>query len=124
MLGHDKSSELAAVNLVFRRSRSRHLPSEIFSEIAWEVLLEAFIADSEGRQITGREIVSRSATTPAILSQWLRYLSSVELIVGDGSGNLDRRLMLSGAGMQAVESIMEEASVLHQGTIGLAEKQG
>ena len=43
---------------------------------------------------------------------WVRHLSSEGLLVGDGDGNLDDELTLSGLGMAAIEAVLLQARSL------------
>ena len=87
MKGNEEAAQLASAILSFRRYRARALSSDIFGEPAWELLLEVFVADAEGAPITGRIAAERSETPANVMSRWLRHLSVVGLIIGDGDGN-------------------------------------
>ncbi len=106
---NDEAAQLAAAFLQFRRYRSKILPPEIFGEPAWELLLEIFIADANGLPMTGTIVAQRGGVPGAVLSRWLKHLTAAGLLIGDGSGNLDDELTLSGRGMDAIETIIGEA---------------
>lgn len=112
MTDRDRAADYAAAVLRFRRLRPDLLPAELFGEPAWDLLLELFVADAEGRRRTGREISRMADVRPTVLSRWLIHLTKVGLIVGDGDGNLDDPLTLSGKALQAIEGMMEHASAL------------
>ncbi len=46
------------------------------------------------------------------MSRWLKHLTAEGLLVGDGTGNLDDELTLSGAGMAKMEVVLAEARIL------------
>ncbi len=46
------------------------------------------------------------------MSRWLKHLTADGLLVGDGTGNLDDELTLSGAGMAKMEEVLAEARLL------------
>jgi hypothetical protein len=46
------------------------------------------------------------------MSRWLKHLTSLHLIVGDGSGDLDDDLTLSGLGMARMEEVLCRAGTL------------
>jgi hypothetical protein len=114
--GNDPAAGLAASLLEFRRERAEILPTELFSEPAWDLLLELFIADAEGRRITARGVAKRSNISHSLMSRWLRHLSKIGYIVGDGSGDLDDMLTLSAQAMHRMEQIIVRAHVLHAAT--------
>lgn len=103
---NDEAGQLASALLAFRRNRSQFLPRDIFGEPAWELLLEVFIADDGGAPMTGRIAAERSGTAYPVMSRWLKYLSMEGLLIGDGAGDLDDQLTLSGIGMAAIEEAL------------------
>lgn len=112
MFGNDRSAGLAEALLAFRRSRVDALPSELFGEPAWDILLELFVADAKGHKITGLDIAERADTSIEVVARWLRYLTKKRLVVGEGEGNLSDHLGLSGSGMDGVERILLEARAI------------
>jgi hypothetical protein len=105
--GHgDRLSEAARAILVNRRSRLDLLPAELFGEWPWEVLLALFVADAEGRRLTGRTIAAEIACTPLTMTRWMQHLVRTGLVVGDPSVDLDAPLTLSPAGITALESYL------------------
>ena len=66
---------LAAVAYEARRARDRYLPPALFAEPAWDMLLELYSADVEGREVptTSLCIASTTASTTA-----LRYIEMLE----------------------------------------------
>ena len=112
MKGNDQAAQLAASILRFRRFRETILSPDIFGEPAWEVLLEVFVADAKGEAITARMVAERRGKSPYVISRWLKHLSVQGLIVGDGDGNVDDQLTLSGSGMEKIETVLLEARFL------------
>jgi hypothetical protein len=108
----DYIASLAAAMLRIRRVRAQFLPAELLSEPVWDVLLELFVADAEGKRLTGREISERANIPPSVMGRWLIHLTSIGLIIGDGIGELDDTLTLSGFAMAQVEEIMNRAQRL------------
>jgi hypothetical protein len=109
MIGNDRFANVAEAISNFRHARSRILPAEMFGEPAWDVLLELFVADAEGRRLTGVQVSQRCNISPSVLSRWLRYLSKSGLIIGDGTGDLADPLTLSAEGMLGMERAMAHA---------------
>lgn len=117
MNGNEEAAQLASAILAFRRCRTRALSSTIFGEPAWELLLEVFVADAVGAPMTARIAAERSETPPNVMSCWLRHLSAEGLVIGDGDGNLDDELTLSGSGMAAIEDVLLQARSLKDGIV-------
>lgn len=110
-MGHDDAlADIARGILTNRRSRSAMFPADLFGEWAWEVLLLLFIADAEGRQMTGWMIAHDLACSPSLLSRWIKHLSSVALIIGDGSGDLNDLLTLSPSAITSLEHYLTETA--------------
>lgn len=112
MKASNESTRLAKAILAFRRHRSDLLPGELFGEPAWELLLEMFIADASGVPITARDVADRADVHHSVMARWLKHLSKMRLVIGDGDGNLDDDLTLSGTGMERVERLLAEADAL------------
>lgn len=108
MNGYDQVADIAAAALRFRRYRSHVFSAEMFGEPAWDLLLELFVADANGIRLTGRNVAEHNSLSPSVVSRWLKYLDAEGLIVGDGSGDLDDELTLSGAGMEKMETALNE----------------
>ena len=120
MKGNEEAARIASAILLFRRCRSQALSPDIFGEPAWELLLEVFVADAEGAPMTARIAAERSETPPSVMSRWLKHLSAKKMVIGDGDGNLDDELTLSGAGMAAIESVLLQARALKDGIVSTA----
>lgn len=106
MRNYDQAASVAATVLALRRARNQVLPSDLFGEPAWDVLLELFVADAQGARLTVDEVSQRSSTHPSIMVRWLRVLTAHGLIMGDGDGNMEHELVLSPLGLTSVEAIM------------------
>ena len=99
--------------LDFRRTRLSILPPELFAEPAWDLLLELFIADAEGRRLTARQVCLRSGIAPSVMSRWLKHLSQSGSVRGDGEGDLDDLLTMSAGMLAKMEAMMDYAQSLH-----------
>ncbi len=96
MIDHDEVANLAAFMLTFRRSRTEEFPPSLFGEPSCDFLLELFVADAHCVRITGRQISERRNISLPVASRWLIHLATEGLIIGDGTGDLDDELTLSG----------------------------
>lgn len=112
MKGNDEAAQLAEAILRFRLHRAQVFSRDIVGEPAWETLLEVFVADARGFPITGRFVAKHHSVPGAVMSRWLKHLTADGLLVGDGTGNLDDELTLSGAGMAKMEEVLAEARLL------------
>ena len=106
----DRAAATADAILRFRRIRSELLPHELFAEPGWDLLLELFVADAHGHRLTAREVSDRDNIPPTVLSRWLIHLTQIGYIVGDGDGNLDDLLTLSGKALDIIEIVLAKAS--------------
>lgn len=114
MIDNDQVANLAALMLSFRQMRTDEFPRPMFNEPGWDYLLELFVADARGIRMTGRQISERIQISSSVASRWLMYLTAEGLIIGDGSGNLDDELTLSGTAMEKMERLLQRARVLHK----------
>lgn len=112
MTGNDEAARLAEAILRFRLHRGQIFSRNMIGEPAWETLLEAFVADAKGVSMTGRLVAERHRVPGSVMSRWLMYLAADGLLVGDGTGNLDDELTLSGSGMEKMEQVLIEARFL------------
>lgn len=113
MTDHDSAASVAEAILNFRHARRDFLPAEIFSEPAWDLLLELFVADSEGLKLTGAEVSQRCNIPPTVLSRWLKYLFNTGFVIADGYGDQKDQLTLSGKGMESMEQTISKARDFH-----------
>ena len=113
----DDAVRIAKAVLAFRRTREKQLPAGLFGETGWDFLLELFIADGEGRSLTGRAIAKRSNSSELVASRWLKHLSAEGLVVGDGGGDLDDQLTLSADALGRMEALLAGAEELSEEAI-------
>ena len=100
--------------LKYRRIRSEIMPCELCSEPGWELLLELFVADANGRRVTAREVSHRNNIPGNVLARWLMNLTQIGFIIGDGDDNLDDQLTLSGKALDIIETVMAKAAELRE----------
>ena len=114
MKATDRSAATADAILTFRRVRSEMMPPELFSEPGWDLLLELFVADANGHRVTARQVSERDNIPGTVLARWLMHLTQIGFIIGDGDGNLDDQLTLSGKALGVIEAVMTKADVLRE----------
>jgi DNA-binding MarR family transcriptional regulator len=62
-----------------RQLRHHFLPNELFSELAWEMLIALFLADAEGRRCTVTNLCEVSGGPPTTALRWIDSLIQLEL---------------------------------------------
>ncbi|MBD8641952.1 hypothetical protein [Sphingomonas sp. CFBP 13733] len=77
-------------------------------------MLELFVADANGRRVTAREVSHRNNIPGNVLARWLMHLTQIGFIIGDGDGNLDDQLTLSGKALDIIETVMAKAAELRE----------
>lgn len=102
----------AVAVLAFRRSRSRFLPAELFAEPAWDLLLEVFIADTEGCRLTAQDVSERSNISPSVMSRWLMHLAQSGVIIGGDDGDLGATLTMSAGVIASMEAMLEQSKFM------------
>lgn len=64
----------------WRQRRSRHLPSELFGEPAWDILLDLFAARLQNKQISVTSACTASGVPLTTALRWLRVLEESQMI--------------------------------------------
>jgi hypothetical protein len=106
---YDSDASFVLWLLKFRKDRTAYFPAELFGEQAWEMLLTLFIADTEGRKLTGRELIGAIGASLNSGHRWLTYLNHAGLVIGDGDGHVDEVITLSAIGLTKMEALVAEA---------------
>jgi hypothetical protein len=96
-----------------RRMRSRFLPSELFGEGAWSMLLDLFICEQRGRMVSTTSVCIASDVPATTALRWLDLLESKGLIERSAA-NRDKRVRYVSLTDRARESLC--ALLNRQGT--------
>jgi hypothetical protein len=67
--------------LAGRKQRDRYFDPVLFSNPAWDILLNLFVADGEGRTATLLESCLASTVPQGVALRWLRYLKQEEMVL-------------------------------------------
>ncbi len=67
--------------LVGRKQRDRFFDPMLFSNPAWDILLNLFVATSEGRSVTVLDSCLASTVPQGVALRWLGYLKQEEMVV-------------------------------------------
>lgn len=98
--GHRQVSEvfsdsaLAAVAQILlsrRRARHEYLPAELFSEPAWDMLLDLFVVHVEKRQVSVSSVCLATSVPSTTALRWLDLIEGWGLVVREASSR-DRRV--------------------------------
>lgn len=109
MFANDDAAVVARTLLRLRRARSDVLPSELFSESAWDVLLTAFVASAAGSHVTGHDIARTCDVAPNVLSRWIRYLRQRGLLISSQIDSLDYDVILTEPTRATLERLLIDA---------------
>jgi hypothetical protein len=93
-----------------RRSRSEQLPAELFSEPAWDILLDLFIARMEQQQISISSACLASPVPTTTALRWLEVIQNLGLVERYPSPD-DKRVtyvQLSSSGHSALRRYLSE----------------
>lgn len=107
----------AARNLqVWRNQRARYLPSSVLGEPGYDMLLELFVAEHEGRAVAVKSICHASGVPYSTAWRWLHLLEKDGLVAFSGDTEDQRRVMvrLSDEGLQRVRGWIEVCFVSEQ----------
>ncbi len=109
---NDEAAQLARSVLALRRKRYEHLPQDLFGEHAWGILLAMFVADAEGKRVTGGDVFASAGCTSASGRRWMAALMEYDLVVGQGPRDDVDIVSLTPSGIHAVERCMQDAQAL------------
>jgi hypothetical protein len=105
LMFEDDLTNLARVLAQARKLRDAYLPPELFGgEKSWDFLLALFLADAHGTRLTGRQLLERDGGHFSTGHRWIKVLTNLGLIVGDGDGRLDDPLSLTPVGLESLEA--------------------
>lgn len=97
--------------LKLRNIRGKHLGESIFVDPAWNILLDAYASELDGRKMSVSDacIASQSPYTTAL--RWLKALEDRDLLVRLGDSGDRRRyfIKLTQRAYKAMESLIDEA---------------
>ncbi len=84
---------------------------DLFGEPAWDILLDLFIAQGEGKRVSVSSACIGSAAPPTTGLRWLGVLAEQGLVVRENDPDDHRRVLvrLTPAGTAAMERFFEQA---------------
>lgn len=74
-------TEFARQILAGRKQRERFFDPVLFSNPAWDILLNLYLADADGRLVDGPESCAPPAVPQGVVLRWLAYLKLEEMVI-------------------------------------------
>lgn len=85
---------LARRYLQLRRARDTLFPEGLFSDPAWDLLLDLFAAEAEGAAISVSSACIAAAVPPTTALRWIRRLEACDLLLRGEDASDHRRVLL------------------------------
>jgi len=104
---HDDTARFARKLVAIRAQRNERFGPALFDEYGWELLLVLFLADADGRRLTGRDAIAQSRASEMVGKRWLDYLRQRGFVLGDEA--LTAPVTLSGATLDRIERFLADA---------------
>lgn len=98
-------AELAAWLLMARRLRERVLGGDLFSDPAWDILLDAYAAEARGERVQISSLAPMCAVPSSTARRWAHKLIDLDLLERDRDER-DRRLSYVRLSLHGHERIM------------------
>lgn len=92
-----------------RRLRRQHLPSELFHEPAWDMLLALFVAQDDPQPMNIKALVAMADAPVTTSQRWIEHLYKLRLIdrVIDPADRRRVEISLSATGRDAVSNYLQ-----------------
>ena len=102
---------LARECYAMRRRRDRHLPSDLFGEPTWDILLDLYVATRENRPVPTTSACIGADVPPTTALRWLRILEARGLVEREEDCRDGRRtfVRLSKQGLAAMDDWLKSA---------------
>jgi DNA-binding MarR family transcriptional regulator len=93
--------------LLVRRARTAILGENLFSDPAWDILLELYAASLGGRSVSVAELVGATETQPSTTVRWVSVLTDRGLVQSAADAARPGRLFVSitGEGLSRMEHL-------------------
>jgi DNA-binding MarR family transcriptional regulator len=94
-----------------RARRTQHLPSELFAEPAWDILLELYAFELIGREVTQSELLIRVSAPSSTSLRWVKMLDAEGLVTRRAhTGEADSSITLTSKSVHALEAYFDTAT--------------
>lgn len=103
-------ADVASEELRRRLTRSRHLPAALFVEIGWEILLELFVSEHDGRRTSLSRICAASEISEATAIRYIAMMVANGLVqqCADPEDVRHKVVRLSPHGLAATRIALQE----------------
>lgn len=93
-----------------RSRRAEYLPTELFAEPAWDILLELYAFELVGRSVTERELAERIPVPSTVSIRWLKVLDGHHLVARkvDVVDRTQVRIELTSKALNALDSYFSD----------------
>lgn len=110
-----KPASWALEHINARRRREQYFGSNLFKDPAWDILLELFIAHTEGRTVRITEACRVTATSTSTGLRWIGTLEAENLIERESDTNDGRSsfIHLSSTGLKIMSEYLEDVAEAH-----------
>ncbi|MES2058129.1 MAG: MarR family winged helix-turn-helix transcriptional regulator [Pseudomonadota bacterium] len=100
-----------------RRGRSALLPAELFAEPAWDMLLDLYVSQLEGRCVSAVGACDAAAVPPSTALRWLNRLVDLGLVhrTGNPADLFQSFVGLSPTAHEAIERWVEDFLSVRRG---------
>ncbi|HEX8643743.1 MAG TPA: winged helix DNA-binding protein [Allosphingosinicella sp.] len=80
--------------IALRRLRGEYLPTQLFADPAWDMLLDLYVAQLEGRRVSVSSLCVASQVPATTALRWIKVLEERQLIVRHADPEDGRRVFL------------------------------
>lgn len=87
-------TDFARQILAGRKQRDRYFDPILFSNPAWDILLNLYLADAEGRTVTALDSCTGSTVPQGVALRWLGYLKQEEMVIESADPARPRQTMI------------------------------
>jgi len=74
-------TDYARLTLIGRKQRDRYFDPMLFSNPAWDILLNLYVADAEGMPVSVIDSCAAAPVPQGVALRWLGYLKQEEMVV-------------------------------------------
>jgi DNA-binding MarR family transcriptional regulator len=78
-----------------RRKREQYFDAELFGEPAWDILLDLFAAEQEGRNVGVSSLCLAAAVPPTTALRWIKSMTTRGLLVRQADPKDGRRIFVA-----------------------------
>lgn len=93
-----------------RARRAKHLPSELFAEPAWDILLELYSFQLLGRRVSEAELMEKVTVPATVAVRWIKMLEVQNLVsrMLDVTDSSEVALQLTANGLAAMDGYFSD----------------